>query len=384
MTDTSARLFSSRPIVRGRREIEWGERPVAAAVPAGSVRVVTEQTLISSGTEMRLYRGEPMSEQVWLAFGELDRSTRGREDSGQPAVSSSRAPAGPHYPVGIGYNSVGRVVACGAAVERLTVGSRVFTIARHESLIDVEEWEAVSIPPSVGNDDAVFAYCATLGLHALRRGQWQPGEPLAIVGLGLIGMAAALTADAFGAELLLIETLEARRSLAEKLLPNATIADPADVAHLRREVDLVIEAAGSLPALECAVGLVGRQGRVVVLALHPENVGSLLGGYFYEKEISIVATGGDPYYVPPGTAGHSTPKNIATIVAMVAAGRLSLAGIATHRFEAAAISSAFHDLDMQKDGAMVGVLLDWRSGRPLAAEKGEMRYSGSSSGAERS
>jgi hypothetical protein len=107
-----------------------------------------------------------------------------------------------------------------------------------------------------------------------------------------------------------------------------------------------------------------------VLALHPENVGPLLGGYFYEKEISIVATGGDPYYVPPGSAGYSTPGNIATIVAMVAAKRLSLAGIATNRFSSADIASAFRDLDVQKDGSMVGVLLDWNHEQTSGEENG--------------
>jgi threonine dehydrogenase-like Zn-dependent dehydrogenase len=353
-------LLSGRPLIRDRRRIEWDRRPLTADVPPGKLRIATRVTAISPGTELRLYRGDVMSQQVWQAFSELDRSTRGRESSGRPEPSPDNAGGTARYPVGIGYNNVGSVLASGDGAGGIAPGTRVFTIARHEQFYDIEPWEAVPLPDGVDDDDAVFAYLATLGLHALRRGRWQPGEPLVVLGLGVVGLAAALTANAFGAPLLAVDAFPARLRLARQLLPGAEVMDPGQAAALGSSVaETVIDAAGGVPALELGIALARPKARVVLLALHPENVGAIFGGLFYEKELSLVGTGNDPYYVPEGSDGPSIGRNIACILDLIARKRVSYRGLITARNNATDAARAFSDLDGQRDGAIVGSVLDW-------------------------
>lgn len=355
-------LVSGRPLVRDRRQIEWDLRPLAAQVAPGTVRVATRISAISPGTELRLYRGDTMAQNVWRGFANLSRVTRGREPAGKTMPSLTNAGGEARYPVGLGYNNVGSVLAVGEGVEGLAPGDRVFSIARHEQFVDIEPWEAFRLPAGVSDDDAVFAYLATLGLHALRRGSWQPGEPLAVIGLGVVGMAAALTAQAFGAPLTAIDVAQSRLDLARQLLPGADVLDPGQAAARGPFAGTVIDAAGGVRALELGIGLAAPRGRVVLLALHPEEAGAVFGGLFYEKELALVATGNDPYYLPPGVDGPSIGSNIAGILDLIARGRVSYAGLITERHDATEAATAFRNLATQDDGHIVGSVLYW--GRP--------------------
>lgn len=300
-----------------------------------------------------------MSQQVWDAFASLDQSTRGREAGGRPDASPSNAVGTARYPVGLGYNNVGRVIAVGDAAHGLQPGDRVFSTARHEQVFDVEPWEAWVLPDEVSDDDAVFAYLATLGLHALRRGGWTPGEPLVVLGLGVIGFVAALTARALGCELTVVDVSAARLTLARSLLPGATVLSAAQAAELPGPVaGTLIDAAGGAAAIELGMRLARPQGRIVVLALHPENLGALLGGYFYEKELSLVATTNDPYFVPDQDAA-SVGRNVRCILSLIASGKVSYRSLITNRTAASDAARAFQDLDTQDDGHILGSVLDW-------------------------
>lgn len=352
-------LLSGRPLVRGKRQIEWDLRPLPPRVAPGLVRVATRVSVISPGTELRLYRGDTMAQNVWRGFANLSKFTRGREPAGKTTPSPTNAGGAACYPVGLGYNNVGQVLQAGPGVAGLAPGDRVFSIARHEQYVDIEPWEAFRLPPGVPDDDAVFAYLATLGLHALRRGNWQPGEPLAVIGLGVVGMAAALTAQAFGAPLTAIDLARPRLDLARQLLPGADVLDPGQAAACGAFAGTVIDAAGGMRALELGIGLAAPRGRVVLLALHPEQAGPVFGGLFYEKELALVATGNDPYYLPEGVDGPSISGNIACILDLIAKGRASYARLITERNDATEAARAFRNLDTQDDGHIVGSVLQW-------------------------
>jgi threonine dehydrogenase-like Zn-dependent dehydrogenase len=352
-------LLSGRPLVRDKRHIEWDLRPLTPHVAPGMVRVASTTSAISPGTELRLYRGDTMAQNVWRGFANLSKVTRGRERAGKQAASPTNAGGTAGYPVGLGYNNVGRVLEVGPGVDGLAPGDRVFSIARHEQYVDIEPWEAFRLPPQVSDDDAAFTYLATLGLHALRRGNWQPGEPLAVIGLGVVGLAAALTAQAFGAPLTVIDVFSARLALARQLLPGADVVRPDEAAARGAFAGTVIDAAGGLRALELGIGLAAPRGRVVLLALHPEDVGAVFGGLFYEKELALVATGNDPYYLPDGADGPSIGRNIACILDLIAKGRVSYAPLVTDRNDATEAARAFRNLDTQDDGHIVGSVLEW-------------------------
>lgn len=358
-----------RPLIVAPCRFEWAPVTIPDNVEPGKVRIRTLASLISPGTELRLYRGEPMVEEVWDSFADIDVATT--DDMAvisEYRVTGRNQPSGAKYPVNCGYNLVGEVVEVGDGVRSLAEGDRVYALARHQPVFDAREWQAVKVPDGVSTEAAPFAYLPTLGLHALRRGGFTPGLNVAVIGLGLIGFGAALVADAIGAYLACLEISPDRRRRAAAVLPKALVLDPTEDgfedALMERfqpfGIDVVVEAAIGPAPLDLGMRILDDQGRMVAIALHPEDVGPLLSADFYNKQTSILGTSNAPYQDPAERLTRFTSTgNVEFLLELHSKGRLPLEAMHTDTYPAAEIDVAFADLDAAERD-MIGVLLDWR------------------------
>ena len=358
-----------RPLIVAPCRFDWVPVTIPDNVEPGKVRIRTLVSLISPGTELRLYRGEPMVEEVWDSFADIDAATtEGMGVIPEYRITGRNQPSGAKYPVNCGYNLVGEVVEVGEGVRSLAEGDRVFALARHQPVFDAREWQAVKVPDGVPTEVGPFAYLPTLGLHALRRGGFIPGLNVAVIGLGLIGFGAALVADAIGAYLTCLEISPDRRRRAAAALPKALVLDPTEDgfedALMERfqpfGIDVVVEAAVGPAPLDLGMRILDDRGRMVAIALHPEDVGPLLSADFYNKQASILGTSNAPYEDPSRRLTRFTcAANIEFLLELHSKGRLPLEAMHTDTYPAAEIDTAFADLDAaQRD--MIGVLLDWR------------------------
>ena len=361
-------IRTRRALITAPGVISWSETALTSAPGPGQVRVRTRMTLISPGTESRLLVGDAMPLQVWQDFADLDSPTTRRDTESRYRVTPSNVPGGPMYPVSFGYNNIGEVIEVGEAVHDLTIGHRVFTLCRHQEVFDVQEWQAVRIPDSVPDEAAAFGYIATLGLHALRRARFLPGENVAVIGLGLVGLSAALVTDVCGVhQLLCLDPDAERRRMASAAIPGALVRDPFQ-AELAAElemivaphgIDLVIEAARGSAGLDLALRLLDQDGRVVVAALHPEDLGKLLSSDFLTKEVALLGTGNDPYEDPRKRRTRFTlPANIAYVYDLQRSGRLQLERLRTHTYSVEQIGEVYRDV-ANGTRNFVGVLLEW-------------------------
>lgn len=127
-----------------------------------------------------------------------------------------------------------------------------------------------SVVPVPGDVPAVVASllgCAVLtgGGAVLNVGAPQPGQTVIVVGLGGVGMAAALTALAHDdVRVVGIDQLPDKLDLARELGVHETYT-PEQAADLKAPI--VIEAVGHPTALETAVGLTGPGGRTITVGL---------------------------------------------------------------------------------------------------------------------
>jgi threonine dehydrogenase-like Zn-dependent dehydrogenase len=352
----------------GPRDVQWSTVDLSDRLGAGCLRLRSRVSLISPGTELRLYRGDAMATEVWESFSDLDQMTNPLGLDNRYRVTQTNAPADAIYPVAFGYNNVAEIVEVGEGVEGFAVGDRVMTLARHQEMFDLFAWEPVAIPSGVSDEAAAFSYIATLGLHALRRARFQPGENVAVIGLGLVGLCASLVADAVGARLICVDISPERLRHAATALPGALVHDAADdgfAAALERAldpdgVDVVLEAAGGPQALDLGMRILDRTGRMVGIALHPEDVGTLLSADFYEKETAVIGASNDPYDDPQARRSRFTiAGNVAYMLDLQQRGRIALESVRTHTFPADEVGPAYAALAAgQRD--MIGVLLDWR------------------------
>ncbi|MEU6135172.1 alcohol dehydrogenase catalytic domain-containing protein [Nocardioides sp. NPDC047086] len=160
------------------------------------------------------------------------------------------------------------------------------------------------VPPSV----AALLGCAVLtgGGTVLNAGKPKPGQRVAVVGLGGVGLAALITALALDdVEVIGVDGVDHKLRAAEKLGASATYT-PADAADNSVRADIVIEAAGNARAFETAVDLTDAGGTTITVGLPAPDarssisplalvaggrsiVGSYLGSAVPSRDVEIFA-----------------------------------------------------------------------------------------------
>lgn len=133
----------------------------------------------------------------------------------------------------------------------------------------VDRRSVVAVPDEVPPEVAAVLGCAVLtgGGAVVNAGAWAPGQTLAVVGLGGVGMAALLTAVGLGhGPVVGVDAVPAKleRALA---LGAAAAWSPADALAAGVSADVVVEAAGHPKAFETAVELTAPGGRTVTVGL---------------------------------------------------------------------------------------------------------------------
>lgn len=184
---------------------------------------------------------------------------------------------------------------------------------------------AVPLPDAVGDEVGALLEPLAVGLHALDRGGAAPGERLVVIGYGPIGAGAALVARAIGLEALVVELHPGRRARAEAegFATLAPEGEPREVAKTVRGLtgglgaEIVVDCSGAVPAVEAALEMTARGGRIVLAGI-PKQPVPLDGGRMVLYERSIHATLGY----------HNDLPRVGT---MIAAGLLEPSSMITRR-----------------------------------------------------
>lgn len=149
-------------------------------------------------------------------------------------------------------------------------GFATYAVVDHRSL--------VAVPSEVPAHIAAVLGCAVLtgGGAVMNAGNPAPGEDVAVVGLGGVGMAAVITALALGrGRVIGVDALPDKLDRAKELGVDAVYTpDEAITAGIR--VPVVVEAAGHPRALETAFAITAPGGRTVTVGLpHPDARSSI-------------------------------------------------------------------------------------------------------------
>lgn len=186
----------------------------------------------------------------------------------------------PTAPGQLGHEAWGVVDALGPEVSGLEVGDRVAAVSHHAfAEFDVAEASAlVRLPPDLpaGPVPGEPLGCA---LNVFARSDVQPGQTVAIVGLGFIGALLTSLCKHNGARVIAVSrrgyALEVgRRNGADETLesddPHAVVARVGELTY-GRLCERVIEAAGKQATLDLAAQLTGERGRLIIAGYHQDG-----------------------------------------------------------------------------------------------------------------
>jgi len=155
------------------------------------------------------------------------------------------------------------------------------------------------VPDDVSSEDAVFvADILPTAFAAVQRGGVTTGDLVAVLGCGPLGLMAVMASVGAARKVIAVDGIEERRRLATEI--GAEAVTPQDAAEAVAAAsgglgaDVVIEAAGALPALDASFGLARAQGVVSVVGAHFEPDYPLNNAVMFEKELTLRFSIGNP------------------------------------------------------------------------------------------
>lgn len=207
-------------------------------------------------------------------------------------------------PLVLGHEAAGTVEAIGEGVTEVKPGQRVaiepsqpcleceFCQAGHYNVCpsvkffgtpptdgcfrDYVVWPAsllMPIPDTISMDEAAMLEPLAVGVYASQLAAIKPGETVAIIGAGAIGLSVLQTAKLADASTVLIsEPIAARRELALKLGADYTCS-PEDLAQMTAEItsgrgfDVVFECAGQIETVRETARIARILGRVMIVGI---------------------------------------------------------------------------------------------------------------------
>jgi len=336
-------------ILYGAGDLRLEERPLDLSnLKSDEIYVETEYTAMSTGTDLGNFEG------------------RSRE-----------VPDAPDYPRKIGYSNVGVVVQTGIGVHHLQAGQRVFSLKPQQSAFIAHQDEVlVPVPDRVRSDEASLAYLSVLGLLSLQRATYQIGENVAVVGLGVIGLATVALVRAIGARVVgiansPIRAQASRRVGAHAAFLSSEIRSAEDLRPIFGEngADVVILTANTWDAYHLSVEIARKGGRIALLgfpgrAQPAPGFNPLDAKWVYMKNLTLCGVGFLSRTVcQPWEIRFNTQRNLEYVLSLLESRAMSLDSLITHRFRPENMVQAY-DLGKQHSKELIAAVFDWRNSLP--------------------
>jgi len=299
-------------VFHGPGDVRLEKVPEPVAGP-GEVLVQVEVAL-TDGTDAKAYRrghpvllGPPPSP-FGHEFCGIDVAT------GRRVVAANSAPCGACPP-------------CARKEETLCENLLPLLNGAYAELLLVPERIArvnlLPVPPGLAPEVAALLEPLACCLHGIERAEIEPGDTVAVLGVGPIGLMLCAAARDAGAHVVAVGGRRGRRELAQEL--GATPGDG-------RGADVVLEAAGTVEAWRAAVELVRPGGTVLLFGGLPRDAAPPVDAYrLHYEELTLRG------------AFHHTPRHVRAALAFLASGAVPWERLVTHRVGLEGVTALFDD-----------------------------------------
>jgi 2-desacetyl-2-hydroxyethyl bacteriochlorophyllide A dehydrogenase len=319
----------------------------------GEILCKAEKSLISIGTELHCLRGRTDPGTNWFDWVK--------------------------YPFRPGYSMVGRVLEVGKGVKSVKEGDRIANYGLHQQYykVQVEQLEKrydiplgigiYVLPDGISSEEGTWRSLAVTTQSAVRRAEFQFGETVGVIGLGILGQLVTQYLAAAGARrIIAIDPAAHRLELARQHGATHTLQLSAQEAvEAVRDItdgwmlDIVFEVTGHPAVLSPAIQLVRRLGRLLLLGDTPTPSQQHLGPGVVFKSIAILGIHG---YQVPDKRTEYTPWSVEEMSGVffdyLLRGRMNVKDLVTHRISPLQAPETYLGL-LQDRSAAVGVILDW-------------------------
>lgn len=207
------------------------------------------------------------------------------------------------------------------------------------------------LPEALSLDEGAMIEPLAVGLWAATRGGVSPGDSVAVLGAGPIGLLTMQSAIAAGATRAIVSDLESGRlALAEKLgatetLDASTVDAEAAIMELTggRGVDVAFECAGAIPTLQMALRIARNGGIAQIVGMPAEQHPQIPLYEMINREIDLRGLFRYANCYPPA-------------ISLVEAGRIDVKSLVTHHFPLDQAPAAMTFVHERRDGVVKAVI----------------------------
>lgn len=262
---------------------------------------------------------------------------------------------------------------------------------QHASHLLLDERIVTPAPAGIDMEQAAFFILAHTAMLGIRRTKIQLGEPVVVLGQGMVGAFAAQLAKLSGATPVIVTDLDDKRlGYAKAMGVHHAINTKSNPEELTKLIDdlgmggvpVVIEATGARQPLEQAAEIVSEGGRIMMLSTVfgdkvpniYENLftkgATLIGGYVNSKPFNLsrydltIKVEWPPILVDQPKRFISSDiwtsdEDIRVILNLIKYGSLNIKPLITHRFSVDQIPEAY-ELVWNRDTDLLGGVIRWK------------------------
>jgi len=209
------------------------------------------------------------------------------------------------------------------------------------------------IPDSLGWDEAAMLDPTAIALHTVKLGRHAPGDTVVVVGPGVMGLLVAECAWALGAGRVIVVGRGERLAKAAALGHEPVDFTACDPVERIRELttgagaEVVLECSGDPAALGQSVDMLRRGGRIAAVGIPLEDARIPMQKVVLD-ELEIVGV-------------RATAGEMPEAIALVAAGKIRLGELITHRFALSEYAEALRTFTERVDGALKVIVHPWQT-----------------------
>ncbi len=285
------------------------------------------------------------------------------------------------YPYVLGHEAAGDVVALGPGVEALAPGQRValepalscghcpICLAGRPNCCPAVRFlgsppvpgvyaeyhvfaahQCVPLPDNVSLEAAAALEPMAVGVHAVNLGQVRPGDRVAIMGCGPIGIVTLMAARAAGATFVaMTDPIPSRRAHAERfgadlVLDPTAVEAPAAIQAVAGAIDIAFEAAGVQAAIDDATLAVRPGGTAVLIGIPAVDRIALWAHPLRRKELTLIMARRANFTLEP-------------CLRLMAKGLIDPERIVTHRYTLAQLAEGMELVHAYADGVLKAMIV---------------------------
>jgi threonine dehydrogenase-like Zn-dependent dehydrogenase len=210
-------------------------------------------------------------------------------------------------------------------------------------------------------------------MHCYSKAFFAPGETVAVVGLGVLGLGAVALGPLFGARVVGLGNSQVRLDMAREMgAHEALLSDDPELAAKLDEfthgqgIDLVILTANPWPAYRTAMEVVRTNGRVSIVSLpgrgeEPLDFNPLDMRWFYFKGVSLCAVNdrAGSLFPPPDGDRFDNDSRCAHVLSLMQEGKLQPSRLVTHRLHYSDMVQAY-EMAYRREKNMLNVVFNWK------------------------